>query len=73
MTHTIRTPPRSTLRLDDLKQRQHVASRMLNVKVPTYIAERVDAIAAHVGATKTEVIVALLNTALEAAKRGTRT
>lgn len=73
MARTTRTPPRSGLRLAELKQRRPGATKMLNVKVPADIAERVEVIAAHVGATRTEVIVALLNTALEAAQRRTRT
>lgn len=66
------TAPRGHLRLADLKQRQHVATRMMNTKIPAYVAERIDKIATHIGATKTEVVVALLEAGLDAAKRRTR-
>ena len=68
----VRTPPRSGLRLADLKQRQPDAKRLLNVKVPAHIAESIAAIATRVGASKTEVFVALINTGLERLKRRTR-
>ena len=64
----IRTPDRGNLRIADLKQRTPSASRLMNVKVPSSIADRVAEIATRTGANKTEVIVALLNAGLDAAK-----
>ena len=68
-----RTAPRSNLRLDDLKQRQPNARRtLLNVKVPAHIVEGIAEIATRVGASKTEVITALLNTGFDAVNRRKR-
>lgn len=67
-----RTPPRSGLRLADLKQRQPDAKRLLNAKVPAHIAEAIATIATRVGASKTEVFVALINTGLDALQRRKR-
>lgn len=64
-----RTPPRSNLRLADLKRRTPSASRLLNAKLPAHLVE---AIATRVGASKTDVFVALINTGLDRLKRRTR-
>ena len=64
----IRTPARSNLRIADLKQRILSATQLMNVKVPSSIADRIAEIAARMGANKTEVIVALLNAGLDVAK-----
>lgn len=69
---TARTAPRSGLRLADLKQRQPDAKRLLNVKVPAYLAESIAEIATRVDASKTEVFVALINAGLDAVKRRKR-
>ncbi len=69
---TTRTEPRSSLRLTDLKQRQPVASRLMNVKVPGQLADAITEIATHLGTSKTMVVVALLNTGLDVMKRRKR-
>ena len=69
---TTRTPPRSGLRLADLKRRQPDAPRLLNAKVPAHIAEAIAGIATRVGASKTEVFVALVNAGLDQLKHRTR-
>jgi hypothetical protein len=45
---------------------------MLNAKVPAHIAEAIAEIATRVGASKTEVFVALINTGLDRLKHRTR-
>jgi hypothetical protein len=66
---TTRTAPRSALRLTDLKHRQHDARRLLNVKIPADVADGIAAIATRVGASKTEVVVALLDAGLDVMRR----
>ena len=65
-TRIVHIPPRGNLRLADLKQRTPEASRLLDVILPGPIIERIDDIATRVGASKTEVFVALLNVGLDA-------
>jgi hypothetical protein len=69
MTRGTRTPPRSNLRLTDLKQREPEGGCLINAKVPAHVADAITEIAAHVGTTKTDVVVALLNTGLDVMKR----
>ena len=62
---------RSELRLSDLKSREPVSTRLLNVKIPSAVDEQIAALAEQLGASKTEVVVVLLNEGLgrvEAAK-----
>jgi hypothetical protein len=61
--------PRARLRLRDLKQANRPATRLLNVKVPQLILERIAQVSTQLGASKTEVIVALLNEGLNRASR----
>lgn len=63
------TPERSNLRLSDLKTRTHTAMRLVNVKVPIEIATTIDRLAKQFKATKTQVIVALLNEGLAIAQK----
>lgn len=58
---------RSQLRLADLKQQPRVATRLMNVKVPTKVFAEVERIDKRLDVSKTEVIVALLNTGLDVA------
>jgi hypothetical protein len=69
---TRRTPPRSHLRLADLKQRRPVPFRLLNVKVPSHIADAIDRLAQRLHASKTETVTALLTAALTASGRTRR-
>jgi hypothetical protein len=58
---------RSELRLRDLKKREYSTSRLMNVKIPAYVSDAIQKVAADLGASKTEVVIALLNEGLEAA------
>ena len=58
------------LRLDDLAargKRGREETKLMNVKVPANVLTRLDRVAAHLGATKTEVVVAILNEGLDKA------
>ena len=60
-----------TLRFDDLLTRGRTGredTRLMNVKVPTTVLARIDRVARHLGATKTEVVIAILNEGLETAE-----
>lgn len=64
---------RSKLRLRDLKERKPAGARMLNVKLPVDTLAGIEKLAKRLNATKTSVIVALLNEALAVAgKTGKR-
>ena len=58
---------RSELRLSDLKKREYTSSRLMNVKIPAYVSDAIQKVAKNLGASKTEVVIALLNEGLEAA------
>jgi len=58
---------RSELRLRDLKNRERTSSRLMNVKVPVYVSDAIQKVASDLGASKTEVVIALLNEGLAAA------
>jgi hypothetical protein len=58
---------RSGLRIVDLKQRPVSATRLMNVKIPATLSDAIDRLAGEFGTSKTEVVVALLNTGLDAA------
>jgi hypothetical protein len=60
---------RSELRIADLKNRAPARSRLMNVKVPLHVIEEIDRLAKGLGATKTAVVVALLNEGLSAAPK----
>ena len=58
---------RSGLRIIDLKKRPVSSSRLMNVKIPAHLSEAIDHLAKEFGTSKTEVVVALLNTGLDVA------
>ena len=58
---------RSGLRIVDLKQRPVSATRLMNVKIPTALSDAIDRLAGEFNTSKTEVVVALLNTGLDVA------
>jgi hypothetical protein len=58
---------RSALRIADLKRRPVSSSRLMNVKIPARLGEAIDGLALKFGTSKTEIVVALLNTGLDAA------
>ncbi len=60
---------RAHLRIADLKQRSPMAARLMNVKIPGHLADAISALAEKLGTSKTEVVIALLNTGLEQAGR----
>jgi hypothetical protein len=60
---------RSTLRLSDLKTRTPTESKLMNVKVPVETFSAIDRLAKQLKATKTHVVVALLNEGLAVAQR----
>ena len=55
---------RGNLRLSDLKSRQPSGTRMMNVKVPVEVVTAIDRLSKRLKATKTSVVVALLNEGL---------
>jgi hypothetical protein len=59
------------LRLDDLfsaEVREPEESKLMNVKVPANVLARIDRVASHLGSTKTEVVIAILNEGLDTAE-----
>ncbi len=58
---------RGELRLSDLKKREYTSSRLMNVKIPAYVSDAIQKVATDLGASKTEVVIALLNEGLDAA------
>ena len=63
---------RNSLRLSDLKTRTPTGSRLMNVKVPVDILAGIDRLSKQFNASKTDVVVALLNEALAVAAQKTR-
>jgi hypothetical protein len=62
---------RGKLRLSDLKTRTPTSTRLMNVKLPVDIVTAIDRLSKQLHASKTDVVVALLNEALAIA--GTKT
>jgi len=60
---------RSKLRLADLKARTPAASKLMNVKLPVDTIQRIEKLARQLKASKTSVIVALLNEGLALAQK----
>lgn len=58
---------RGDLRLADLKARERTTSRLMNVKIPAYVSAAIQRVAKDLGASKTEVVIALLNEGLDVA------
>lgn len=56
---------RSTLRIADLKQRQPARSRLMNMRIPEHQWDAIVQLARQFRATKTEIVVALLNAGLD--------
>jgi hypothetical protein len=66
------TMERQKLRLADLKSRTPAGTRLMNVKVPVDTLAAIDRLAKQLSASKTDVVVALLNEALAIAEQKTR-
>jgi hypothetical protein len=63
------------LRLDDLVtrgQQGREESKLMNVKVPADVLARLDRVAATLGTSKTEVVIAILNEGLDTAEHELR-
>lgn len=56
---------RSDLRLNDLRRRDKGTSKLMNVKIPTHVSDAIQRVAKELGASKTEVVIALLNEGLD--------
>jgi len=56
---------RVDLRLGDLRGRSQVASKLMNVKIPAEVNQKIQRVAEALKASKTEVVIALLNEGLE--------
>ena len=54
----------AAIRLSDLKNRERTTSRLMNVKIPAYVSDAIQKVAVDLGASKTEVVIALLNEGL---------
>ncbi len=60
------------LRFDDLVargKRGREESKLMNVKVPSDVLARLDGVAAQLGTSKTEVVIAILNEGLDTAEQ----
>ncbi len=62
-------PVRSEMRIADLKARGPVSSRLMNVKIPGHTYDGIAKLADALNASKTAVVIALLNEGLAAAGR----
>ena len=56
---------RADLRLTDLRRRDKGTSKLMNVKIPTHVSDAIQKVARDLGASKTEVVIALLNEGLD--------
>lgn len=56
---------RSDLRLTDLRRREKTTSKLMNVKIPSHVSDAIQRVAKEIGASKTEVVIALLNEGLD--------
>ena len=55
---------RADLRLTDLYKREKPTGRMLNIRIPAKLFETIARVAEQLDASKTDVVVALLNEGL---------
>ena len=56
---------RVDLRLGDLRSRGQIASKLMNVKIPSEVNEKIQRVAETLKASKTEAVIALLNEGLD--------
>lgn len=56
---------RVDLRLGDLRGRGTVTSKLMNVKIPAEVNQKIQRVAEALKASKTEVVIALLNEGLD--------
>jgi hypothetical protein len=57
---------RADFTLTDLKNRERSTSKLMNVKIPAHLNDAIQSVARDLHASKTEVVIALLNEGLEA-------
>lgn len=55
---------RADLRLTDLQRRDRGTSKLMNVKIPAHVSDAIQRVARDLSASKTEVVIALLNEGL---------
>ena len=60
---------RSELKFNHLMTRERSTARLMNVKIPAYVSDAIERVAKDLDASKTEVVIALLNQGLEAASQ----
>ena len=60
---------RSKLRIADLTNGTTNASRVMNVRLPAHIVEAIEQLAKMLGASKTAVVLALLNEGLRVMRK----
>lgn len=58
---------KSELRLTDLKRDQPSRTRLMNVMIPAHVSDAIGCVADTLGASKTDVVMALLNEGLDQA------
>ena len=58
---------RSDLRLRDLRGPRRGVTKLMNIKVPTVVNEEIQRVARELKASKTDVVIALLNEGLDSA------
>ncbi|HVM96736.1 MAG TPA: hypothetical protein VMT89_10120 [Candidatus Acidoferrales bacterium] len=58
---------RSELRLKHLKNRERSTARLMNVKIPANVSDAIERVARDLDASKTDVVIALLNQGLSVA------
>jgi len=49
----------------DLRRRDRGVSKLMNVKIPSHVSDAIQRVAKALGASKTEVVIALLNEGLD--------
>ncbi len=60
---------RSALRITNLKRRTSAAKRVMNVRIPAPLSDNISRLASEHGASKTEIVLVLLNQGLERAAK----
>ncbi len=69
MRQNLRVADRSNLRIADLKNRAPKSTRLMNVKIPGHLLDQIAKLANQISASKTAVVIALLEAGLEKAGR----
>jgi hypothetical protein len=54
----------------DLRRREKNTSKLMNVKIPAHVSEAIRRVAKALGASKTDVVIALLNEGLDVTTEG---